>query len=206
MEARTAVLGGFIRERHSPRVGRLQISEVVSLVEQAKAGNREAFESLMRAYSGFVYSLALGMLGRKADAEDAFQETFMKAWSHLPSFRTGGNFTQWIKRIATNLCLDRLKKSERRYTHVDSQRVEEACLSEQGDQKAQQREHLEIVNLLLAELPPRHRAAVVLFYLEDQSVKEVARTLRRRPSTVRVWLFRAREKMKAALEAKGYEL
>lgn len=206
MEAMTAVLGGSIREQHNPRVGRLQVSEVVSLVEQAKAGDREAFEGLMRAYSGFVYSLAFRMLARKADAEDVFQETFMRAWSHLPSCRTGGNFTHWIKRIATNLCLDRLKRSERQYTHVDSQRVEEVESSEQCDQDAQEREHREMVNLLLAELTPKHRAAVVLFYLEDKSVKEVARTLRRRPATVRVWLFRARGKMKAVLEAKGYEL
>ena len=206
MDAMTAVLGGSIREQHSQYVGRLQVSEVVSLVEQAKAGDREAFEGLMGAYSGFVYSLGFRMLGRKADAEDIFQETFMRAWSHLPSFQTGGNFTHWIKRIATNLCLDRLKKSERQYAHVDSRRGEEVESSQRGDQDAQQREHREMVNLLLGELSPKHRAAVVFFYLEDQSVKEVARTLRRRPATVRVWLFRAREKMKAVLEAKGYEL
>jgi RNA polymerase sigma-70 factor (ECF subfamily) len=77
---------------------------------------------------------------------------------------------------------------------------------ETGDQGAQQREHRELVNRLLGQLPSRQRAAVVLFYLEEKSVEEVARLLKRRPATVRVWLFRAREKMKAALEATGYEL
>ena len=129
----------------------------------------------------------------------------MRAWSHLPSFRTGGNFTHWIKRIATNLCLDRLKKSDRRYTHVDSERVEEAESPGRED-PVRPREHREMVNLVLGELPARLRAAVVLFYLEEKSVEEVAKTLKRRPATVRVWLFRARAKMKATLEAKGYEL
>jgi RNA polymerase sigma-70 factor (ECF subfamily) len=201
MEAIAAVLGGSIGEQHNQQLGRLQVSEVVSLVEQAKAGDREAFEGLMRAYSGFVYSLALRMLGRQADAEDVYQETFMRAWNHLPSFRTGGNFTYWVKRIAINLCLDRLKRSERRYAQV-----EEIESAETGDQGAQQREHRELVNRLLGQLPSRQRAAVVLFYLEEKSVEEVARLLKRRPATVRVWLFRAREKMKAALEATGYEL
>ena len=68
----------------------MEISEVISLVEQAKEGDRGAFEALMRAYSGFVYSLALRMLGGRADAEDVFQETFFRAWSHLNSFRSGG--------------------------------------------------------------------------------------------------------------------
>ena len=206
MEAIAAVLGGSIGEQHNQQLGRLQVSEVVSLVEQAKAGDREAFEGLMRAYSGFVYSLALRMLGRQADAEDVYQETFMRAWNHLPSFRTGGNFTYWVKRIAINLCLDRLKRSERRYAQVDSRRVEEIESAETGDQGAQQREHRELVNRLLGQLPSRQRAAVVLFYLEEKSVEEEARLLKRRPATVRVWLFRAREKMKAALEATGYEL
>jgi RNA polymerase sigma-70 factor (ECF subfamily) len=101
----------------------------------------------MRAYSEFVFSLAFRMLGRKADAEDVFQETFMRAWSHLNSFRTGGNFTHWVKRIATNLGLDRLKRSDRRLTHVDSPQVEEVESSEKGDQDVQQREHREMANL-----------------------------------------------------------
>jgi RNA polymerase sigma-70 factor (ECF subfamily) len=63
----------------------------------------------------------------------------------------------------------------------------------------------EQVNQLLAQLPVNHRAAVVLFYLEDQSVEEVALTLKQKPATVKVWLFRARQKMKSVLEA-GHEL
>ncbi len=72
MDATTAVLGWF-RGRDEQEVGQLEISEVISLIEQAKEGDRGAFEELMRAYSGFVYSLAFRMLGRKADAEDVFQ-------------------------------------------------------------------------------------------------------------------------------------
>ena len=108
MDATTAILGWF-RGGYEQEVGRLEISEVISLIEKAKEGDRGAFEALMRAYSGFVYSLAFRMLGGRADAEDVFQETFFRAWSHLNSFRSGENLTHWIKRIATNLCIDRLK-------------------------------------------------------------------------------------------------
>ena len=96
----TAVLGWF-RGRDEQEVGRLEISEVISLIKQAKEGDRGAFEELMHAYSGFVYSLAFRMLGSRADAEDVFQETFFRAWSHLRSFRSGGNFTHWTKRIGS---------------------------------------------------------------------------------------------------------
>ncbi len=200
MDATTAVLGWF-RGRDEQEVGRVEISEVISLIEQAKRGDRGAFEELMRSYSGFVYSLAFRMLGRKADAEDVFQETFFRAWNHLRSFRSGGNFTYWIKRIATNLCIDQLKTRKRQHAYENDQ-VEEVG-SWEGEQ--QYGDEQEQVNQLLAQLPVNHRAAVVLFYLEDQSVEEVALTLKQKPATVKVWLFRARQKMKAVLEA-GYEL
>jgi RNA polymerase sigma-70 factor (ECF subfamily) len=200
MDATTAALGWF-RGRDEQEVGRVEISEVISLIEQAKKGDRGAFEELMRSYSGFVYSLAFRMLGRKADAEDVFQETFFRAWNHLRSFRSGGNFTYWIKRIATNLCFDQLKTRKRQHA-VENDQVEEVG-SWEGEQ--QYGDEQEQVNQLLAQLPVNHRAAVVLFYLEDQSVEEVALTLKQKPATVKVWLFRARQKMKAVLEA-GYEL
>ena len=204
MEATTLALG-WMRGTHEQEVGRLEISEVISLVERAKEGDRAAFEDLIQAYSGFVYSLAFRMLGKRADAEDVFQETFLRAWSHLTSFRSGGNFTHWIKRIATNLCLDRLKAGKQQYA-LHSKPVEEVQPLQEAEQYAEQREQRELVNRLLAELPDTHRAAVVLFYLEDRSVEEVARTLKQKPGTVKVWLFRAREKMKALMEATGYEL
>ncbi len=203
MDATTAILGWF-RGRYEQEVGRLEISEVIFLIEQAKEGDRGAFEALMRTYSRFVYSLAFRMLGGRADAEDVFQETFFRAWSHLNSFRSGGNFTHWIKRIATNLCIDRLKARKRQHAYENAQ-VEEVGSWQEEEQYAKEQEH-PMVNQLLAQLPANHRAAVVLFYLEDRSVEEVARTLRQKPGTVKVWLFRARQKMKAILEAKGYEL
>ena len=91
MEA-TQVTLAWVHPRQE--TGRLEISELASLVEQAKGGERAAFETLMRAHSGFVYSLAWRMLASRADAEDVFQETFLRAWRHLVSFRSGGNFTQ----------------------------------------------------------------------------------------------------------------
>ena len=178
MEAPTAVLG-WIRGRHEQEVGRLEISEVISLIKQAKGGGRAAFEELMRAYSGFVYSLAFRMLGKRADAEDVFQETFLRAWSH-----------HWIKRIATDLCIDRLKARQREHAYERTQ-VEEIESWQEEEQYAEQGEN-EIVSQLLTLLPATHRAAVVLFYLEDRSVEEVARTLKQKPGTIKVWLFRAR--------------
>ena len=161
----------------------------------AKSKNGGGTWTSVSPTAGFVYALAWRMLTSKADAEDVFQETFLRAWTHLPSFRSGGNFTHWLKRIATNLCIDRLKARRRRGSSL-----EVAWLPEPPHEEPTR--HEELVGQLLAELPAKHRAAVVLFYLEEKSVEEVARTLKQRPGTVKVWLFRAREKMKAVVEAR----
>ena len=117
---------------------------------------------------------------------------------------SGGNFTYWIKRIATNLCIDRLK-ARTRHIGYENAPVEEVGSWQEEEQHPEERGH-PMVNQLLAQLPSNHRAAVVLFYLEDRSVEEVARTLKKKPGTVKVWLFRARQKMKAVWETRGYEL
>ena len=205
MEATTAAVDPIARP-HQQEADRLKIPKVTTLVKKAKDGDRAAFEELMRAYSGFIYSLAFRMLGRRADAEDVFQETFFRAWSHLASFRSGGNFTYWIKRIGTNLCLDRLNARKRQAAFVATNLLDEVESLRVEEQYSEQTRHSQMVDCLLAELSATHRAAVVLFYLEERSVEETARALRQRPGTVKVWLFRAREKMKATLEEKGYEL
>lgn len=201
----TGILGAKVRKPREQAVGRLEIPEVISLVEAAKQGDRGAFEELMRAYAGFVYSMAYRMLGHTAEAEDIFQETFFRAWSHLPTFRPGGNFTHWIKKIATNLCIDRLKARRRQFEYVESEPLEEVEPSEGEERYAEQNGHRDLVNHLLGQLPETQRAAVVLFYLEDRSIEEIAAILHQKAGTVKVWLFRARAKMKAALEGIGYE-
>ena len=93
-------------------------------------------------------------------------------------------------------------KARKRQDAYENDQVEEVGSWEGEEPYGDEQER---VNQLLAQLPVNHRAAVVLFYLEDQSVEEVALTLKQKPATVKVWLFRARQKMKAVLEA-GYEL
>jgi RNA polymerase sigma-70 factor (ECF subfamily) len=79
------------------------------LIEKAQAGDRRAFEELVFKYDRHVLRFALHMLGNRDDARDAYQETFMKAFRSIGRFRGQSTFYTWILRIATNVCLDRLK-------------------------------------------------------------------------------------------------
>src|ERR1022692_1885381 len=81
-----------------------------SLIREAQQGSRAAFEVLVRHYDQSVLRLALHLTGSESDAQDVYQEAFLKAYKNLGSFRFEGSFYTWIYRIVTNLCLDHLRK------------------------------------------------------------------------------------------------
>src|SRR5256885_13083813 len=81
-----------------------------SLIREAQQGNRAAFEVLVRHYDQSVLRLALHLTGSESDAQDVYQEAFLKAYKNLGSFRFECSFYTWIYRIVTNLCLDHIRK------------------------------------------------------------------------------------------------
>jgi RNA polymerase sigma-70 factor, ECF subfamily len=143
----------------------------------------EEFRSIVAQYQDKVFRLACGMLGDQAQAEDAAQETFVRVWKGLPKFRGEASLSTWIFTIARRTCLDALKA--RRKTVGLEHVIERPNVTHNG---------LDI-DALLQELPERAREAVVLFYLEDRSYEEVARTMDVPMGTVKTLLFRARKQM-----------
>jgi RNA polymerase sigma-70 factor (ECF subfamily) len=86
----------------------------VMLIREAQAGSRAAFDALVRQYDGAVLRLALRLTGSEQDAQDIHQEAFLKAYRYLQNFRFECSFYTWIYRIATNLCLDHLRRRKSR--------------------------------------------------------------------------------------------
>ena len=86
----------------------------VLLIREAQAGSRTAFDALVRQYDGAVLRLALRLTGSEQDAQDIHQEAFLKAYRYLENFRFECSFYTWIYRIATNLCLDHLRRRKSR--------------------------------------------------------------------------------------------
>ena len=93
---------------NSPDTGLVKDESV--LVTEAKAGSYEAFEELVNRYEKKIYRLGLNLTGNPEDAEDMLQETFLKAYEHLPNFREDSRFYTWIVRIAINQGLMKLRK------------------------------------------------------------------------------------------------
>jgi RNA polymerase sigma-70 factor (ECF subfamily) len=156
------------------------------------------FEELLQAHEAMVWTLCLRMTGNRALAQDAHQETFIRVWKGLASFRGEARASTWIWRIAVRCCREVLER-ERRLPLEDGEGRPEVespapgadVLLEKGD----------AARFLTGLLRPRERALVHLYYTQELSCDEVAEVLEMSPGAVRVALHRAREAMKAGWDA-----
>lgn len=140
------------------------------LIELSKTGDMEAFENLVIAYEKRIYNLAYRMLCNHEDAQDVTQEVFLKSFSSLKTFRGECSFSTWLHRIATNVCLDHLRK--RRFSLFslnepvnteDGEINREVSSNQPGPEEVALNKELErIVQSEIANLSPDHRAIIVL--------------------------------------------
>jgi RNA polymerase sigma-70 factor (ECF subfamily) len=149
--------------------------------------------SILAEYQDKVYRLSLGMLGDSAQAEDASQETFVKIWKGLPKFRGESSISTWIFSIARNTCLDLLKK-----------RRNLVSLDEVIEKPRFGREPIDIESLLQG-LPLQYREVMLLFYVQEKSYEEVARTLELPMGTVKTYLHRARKQLMLQMAGSNME-
>jgi RNA polymerase sigma-70 factor (ECF subfamily) len=146
----------------------------------------EAFEALLAAYQDKVFRLCYSMLGDRAQAEDAAQESFLRIWKALDRYRGDAALGTWIFAITRNVSLTAITK---RAAHPSAP-IEEA---ERVTPQAPDRER--DVAPLVAQLPENYRQVIMLFYLEDKSYEEVARMLDLPVGTVKTYLHRARKQL-----------
>lgn len=158
------------------------------LVRAAQTGDVDAFEELVRRHQASVYRLALRILGSSADAQDAVQETFVRAWRALPHFRRDSTISTWLYRIATRRALHTI--ASRRST----QTLDEVELEAGPDpaHAAERRERLRAVTQAIANLPPEQRAALALREFEGLSYQEVADILGASVPAIKTRIRRAR--------------
>ena len=177
--------------------------------QAAQRGDRPAFMRLVEAYQRPVYNLCYRMLGGDVvEAEDAAQETFLRAYTKLSTYNPNRKFSSWLFSIASHYCIDRLR--QRRYQMVA---WDDLSLPEQGELSSGEphpeavtmaHEDRALLHKLLNELPPDYRAATVLRYWHEMSYDEIAETLETSVSAIKSRLFRAKQMMAEELE-KGNE-
>lgn len=166
------------------------------LVGAAQRGDRAALERLLREQYDRVYALALRLLGDRRDAEDATQEALIAVVRGLHHFDGRSAFTTWVYRVATNTCLDELRRRRRRPATVELQGADPRAAVPHGEPLVDDR--LE-VGAALGTLPPEFRAAVVLRDLCDLEYAEIGEVLGIPAGTVRSRIARGRAALARAL-------
>ncbi|MFQ5419751.1 MAG: RNA polymerase sigma factor [Anaerolineae bacterium] len=189
----------------------VQVDEQDLLV-RAGQGDAAAFAELVRSHQTAVFNVAYRLLGNRQEAEDAAQEAFVRAFRAMDRFDVTRPFAPWIKRIAANLCLNRLESMAYRQTTAVTDLArpgqDEASLdnwahqSPTPEQATIAREESERLRAAIWQLPPRFRMAIELRHFQEMSYDEIAKAMARPLSSVKSDLFRARKLLAEKLREK----
>jgi RNA polymerase sigma-70 factor (ECF subfamily) len=168
------------------------------LLRECLRGDTEKFKVIVEKYRGKTLALALNILGNRQDAEDACQEAFLQAYSHLNTFDFKRNFSNWLFSILYKRCLDQLRKRRRFFVFFKKTKSEAGELS--GSRALSFSKQNPLPHRLLEKLSPKERSSLCLWAVEGYTGKEIAEVLRCSPSTARIHLYKARRKIKSLLE------
>lgn len=166
-----------------------------ALVELVLGGDQETFAMLVERYKDAVQNLAYRMLGNVTEAEDVTQETFVRAYTQLATYKPAHKFSTWLLSIASHLAIDQLRR--RRFLALPLEDVPflewivDVGIS--PEQSALQGEQQDEIQHYLQRLPGKYRAVIVLRYWHDFSYEEIAQALKLTPALVKARLHRARE-------------
>ena len=179
------------------------------LLEKARQGDQEAFGELVRLYEKKVYALTLRMCKNPDDAAEAAQEAFLAAWQGLKFFRGEASFSTWLYRLASNACVDLLRKEQRHKaaagpslndadTYIEV--ADDAATPQELAERSELREQIEEG---LQSLSPEHREVLILRELHQLSYDEIAQTLDLDTGTVKSRISRGRKALRNFLLQSG---
>jgi RNA polymerase sigma-70 factor (ECF subfamily) len=162
------------------------------LAERIQRGDQDAFAELVRLHQSAVFNVAYRFLGNVHDAEDAAQETFLRAWRFFNQFDTERTLGPWLKRIAVNVCLNRLE-TDKPLLPLDPEGPAPLDPTPGPEAQTAHRAQTDRIRRELTSLPPRYRAVIELRHFQELSYEEIAETLHRPLTDVKSDLFRARK-------------
>jgi RNA polymerase sigma-70 factor (ECF subfamily) len=181
------------------------------LIMQAQQGNMDAFEQLIQRHDKRVLTIAAGYVNSSDDAKDIYQEVFLRVYKGLPKFQFRSEFSTWLFRITTNVCLSyRSRGNRHQHVSLDEHRRDEVghlhsakdVLTDEttADQRAHNGEISKRVEDALQKLSPRQRMVFTLKHYDGYKLREIAGMMKCNEGTVKKYLFEATARLRKQLK------
>ena len=176
-------------------------------IKQVLKGDQNAYADIVNLYQHKLYQICYRMLGNKQEAEDIAQEAFVRAYINLHSYDQKRKFSTWIYRIATNLCIDRIRKKKPDY-YLDAEVAgtdgldmysQIAADEKLPEDVVAQMELQDRIQYEISRLPDKYRSVIVLKYIEELSLQEISDILDMPLGTVKTRIHRGREALRKQL-------
>lgn len=180
------------------------------LILRSREGNMQAFEELVHRYDRRVLAIAFRFTGNMEDAQDLYQEVFIRALNGLMSFRFESRFSTWLYRVTANVCLSwRSRRNRHRHVSIEAElkpvdhksQPDPLIAPDRSEELVMKREMAARLKTALSRLSPRQRAVFTLRHFEGLKLREIAEVLDCTDGTVKKHLFSATEKMRGELSS-----
>jgi len=184
------------------------MEEDFELLAKFKKGDQHAFELLVRKHTITVFNTIYSIIGDAQEADDIAQEVFLKVYTKAGSFKGKSSFSTWLYRITVNRCVDELRKKNKKIISYETEFNEEEKLKlkdvlagKEGDitEELRQKELQDIIQKAMNSLPEKYRIILTLKEMEGLSYIEISKIMKISLAKVKIWLFRARQKLKEKL-------
>ena len=176
-------------------------------IKQVLKGDQNAFADIVSLYQHKLYQVCYRMLGNSQESEDIAQEAFVRAYMNLHTFDQTRKFSTWLYRIATNLCIDRIRKKKPDY-YLDAEVAgtegldmysQIAADDQLPEEQIEQMELQDRIQYEIGCLPDKYRSVIVLKYIEELSLQEISEILDMPLGTVKTRIHRGREALRKQL-------
>jgi len=162
------------------------------ILDKILAGEQPAYAELVNKYKSYACTIALRILQNKADAEEAAQDAFIKAYQHLAGFNRESKFSTWLYRIVFNTAISYKRKNRHQFQSIENTVIE---YQQEGEGMLEKTDKRKYLNAAMSRLNEADRTALTLFYLEEFSLEEIAAITGMQANTAKVRIHRARQRL-----------
>ncbi len=163
-------------------------------IEKVKGGQTQYFSYIVERYQDIVFSIALKVLRNREDAEEMAQESFIKAYKSLHTFKGNAKFSTWLYRITYNNCISEVRKRKIHFTSTEDIQIKDEA-EEMNLDGIPEENRARVIKEAMEKLPEEDYTLILLYYFEEQSIEDISKVTQLSESNTKVKLFRARKKL-----------